>query len=645
MIRVLILLLISAISFAQQSEIDSLLQQSDIQQGEEKVNTLINISRQYFINQDTLAIKFGREAIRLSDSLGYEEGVGKAMLFMGLTWADIEPDSALRYYLKSSEILLRLDHSWAQYGYRNASDIFISKGWFPEALDCVLKVFEINEKTGDTLLMVESLSTLGFLHNNIGNYNEALMWQRKALETLGDIQNDTRWGIIFGRIGVIYDEIGNFDSALYYNNLAIEYFTKNNDEIYLAQWLSNIANTNIKMGNFSQAESLLLEALSIEITDDRRPNMLNNLAKVYTETKRYPEAKNALDSSYYYAKRLHLKDVESEVWFRKYELHKARGRINDALDAYIRYSSLKDSILNEKKTEQVAQMLVRYETEGKEKALLQEKAETARLEKEKVQAQLSANRTQQWIRGITFLSILLIISILLLMLRTKRKAQIGTKLAISQEQKKSLVALINAQEEERKRVAKDLHDGIGQQISAISLNFQVLARKLVKEYPELNAEMEKIKHLILDTSHEIRAVSHQMMPRALTHFGLVDAIEDMIDTNFKNSNIICHFNHQNMHERLAQEIEIGLYRITQELVSNIIRHSQAKVADIQLYRTDSTCVLCVSDDGIGMNLNTTSGIGITNISSRVNSLRGQLEVKSNPGSGTAVTIKIMLQNG
>jgi signal transduction histidine kinase len=643
MIRVLIALLASATAcFAQQPEIDSMLRHIETQQGEDKVNTLINISRLYFIDQDTLALHYGREAINLSESLDFDEGKGKAMLFLGLTWADIEPDSAIRYYIESSEILSELDHSWAYYGYKNASDIFINKGWFPEALDFILKVFEINQKTGDTLLMAESLSTLGYLHNNIENHSEALAWQRKALETLGNIQNDTRRGIIFGRIGIIYDEIGVYDSALYYNNLAIEYFKKDNNEVYLAQWLSNIANTNIKMNNFSQAEGLLLEALSLNIPDDRRPNMLNNLARVYIETQRYSLAEKALDSSFYFAERLHLKDVESEIWFRKYELQKARGRINDALEAYISYASLKDSILNEKKTDQVAQMLVRYETEGKEKALLLEKAETARLEKEKVQAQLSANRTQQWIRGITSSAILLIIFVLLLLLRTKRKAQTETKLAIIQEQKKSLVALINAQEKERKRVAKDLHDGIGQQISAISLNFQVLARKLVKEYPELNAEMEKIKHLILDTSHEIRAVSHQMMPRALTHFGLVDALEDMIDTNFKNSNIVCRFNHQNMRERLAQEIEIGLYRITQELVSNIIRHSQAKVADIQLYRTDSSCVLCISDDGIGMNPNTTTGIGITNITSRVNSLRGQLKVNSNPGSGTAVTIKIML---
>jgi signal transduction histidine kinase len=642
MIRVLILLLISAISFAQQSEIDSLLQQSDIQQGEEKVNTLINISRQYFINQDTLAIKFGREAIRLSDSLGYEEGVGKAMLFMGLTWADIEPDSALRYYLKSSEILLRLDHSWAQYGYRNASDIFISKGWFPEALDCVLKVFEINEKTGDTLLMVESLSTLGFLHNNIGNYNEALMWQRKALETLGDIQNDTRWGIIFGRIGVIYDEIGNFDSALYYNNLAIEYFKKDGNEVYLAQWLSNIANTHIKMGNLNHAESLLLEALSLNIPEDRRPNMLNNLARVYIETKRYSLAEKALDSSLYFATRLHLKDVESEIWYRKHELQKARGRINDALEAYIRYASLKDSIFNEKKTEQVAQMLVRYETEGKERALLLEKAETARLEKEKVQAQLSANRTQQWIRGITFSAILLIISILLLLLRTKRKAQTEKNLAIIHEQEKSLAAIINAQEEERLRVAKDLHDGIGQQVSAVSLNFQALARRFTRENQDLNTEIDKIKRMIQDTSHEIREVSHQMMPRALTKFGLVDALEDMIEKNFQNSGIEYDFNHQNMDERLPQDIEIGLYRVAQELVNNIIKHSQATKVIIALGRTETLCELRVNDNGVGIAPGISKGVGITNILSRVNALNGIFKLNSKPGAGTMVTVKIKL---
>ena len=640
------LLLFISLSFAGilafPSQIDSLLQQAEKQSGEAKVNTLINISRQYFIDEDILAIKYADEAIKLSDSLGFIEGRGKAMLFMGLAWADIEPDTALKYYLESSDILTRLDNPWAFYGYKNAADLYVNKGWFPEALNCVFKVFDINQKTGDTLQMIESMSSLGFLYNSIGDLEDAMIWQRKALDLMADLQNDTRLGLILGRIGILFDEMGIYDSALHYNNLAVEYFRKAGMDVYVAQWLSNIANTQIKLGNFSKAEELLLEARQLNMYDDRKPNIYCNLSKVYTETGRFHAAEDALDTAFLYSARFQMNEVRAEAWFRLYELNSARGNIKGALDAYIRYSTLMDSILNEKKTGQMAQMLVRYETENKEKALLFEKAEKDRIEKEKISAQLAASRRQKWIWGVSFLASVVVIIILILLFRIRRKAQNEKNLAIIQEQEKSLVAIINAQDEERKRVATDLHDGVGQQISAVSLNFQVLARRIAKENPDLVSNIEKIKRMIMDTSQEIRSVSHQMMPRALTHFGLVDALEDMIEASFKNSGIKYSFKHQNMDERLPQEVEIGIYRIAQELINNITRHSKAKHVDIQLYRTGSHAYLTVRDDGIGIDASKSKGIGLTNITSRVNVMKGGFILDSQPGNGTSATVKVRL---
>lgn len=630
---------------AQQPVLESLLQQYEHQEGEARVNTLINISRQLFISSDPKAINYANEAISYANKIGYAEGVGKAMLFLGLSWADIEPDTALKYYLRSSEILTSLGHPWAHYGYKNASDIYINKGWYPEALSLVIKILELNQKTGDTLLIVESLSTLGYLHSNMENHNEALYWQRKALEALGDVKNDTRRGLILGRIGIVYDETGNYDSALYYNKLAIEYFRHAHNNVYVAQWNSNLANTYIKLRNYSEAEKMLKEAMLLNTYDDRKPNIFNNLAKVYIETKRFALARQALDSAYYYATRFQLKDVESETWFRKYELQRAEGQINDALESYIRYSNLRDSILNIRKTEQVAQMLVRYQTEEKERALLYEKAENERIEKERAEAQLSRNRIQKMIWGLMFIALIIIMFVLSYLFKIKRRAQLEKNLAIIHEQEKSLTAIITAQEEERKRFAKDLHDGIGQQISAISLNFQVLERKLSGELPYLIPEVEKIKRMIFDASNEIRTVSHQMMPRALTQFGLLDALEDMLEISFRNTDIEYKFNHQNMAERLPQDAEIGLYRVAQELISNVIKHSKARIVDIKLYRTDNECVLSVSDDGIGFDSIQSEGIGLTNISSRVNTLKGRFTVSSKPGNGTSAVVKLKIESG
>ncbi len=639
-ITTVILLLFTLSSHSQSAAIDSMLRVVKGQTGETKINTLINLSRQYFIAQDSLAIGTAKEALRLSEAMDYQEGIGKSMLFLGLAWSDIEPDTALRYYLKSSEILSPLNHPWAHFGYKNAGDKYINKGWFPEALECVFKVFEITRKNGDTLQMVESLSSMGFLHNNIQNYEEALYWQRQALEMLGTKEQDSRRGLILGRIGINYDDFGKYDSAVYYNTLAIDYFRKAGDDFYVAQWMSNLANTYLKMNNYAEAEGLLSEALRLNTYDDRKPNIYNNLAKVYIETGRYQPARIALDSAFYFAGKFRREDLISEAWYRTYELNKATGKINQALEAYIKYAELRNSILNETKTGQLAQMFARYETESKEKALLVEKAEKERIVKEKIEAELSASRTRRLLWGVLLGLVIIAHAGLVIYFRMKRKALNEKNQAIIKEQERGLAAIIQAQEDERRKIAKDLHDGVGQQISAISMNFQAFTRKIAKDIPDLAKDTEKIKRMILDTSEEIRSISHQMMPRALTQFGLVDAMEDIVEISFKNSGIKVEFFVRNMDERLPQEVETGIYRIAQELISNVIRHSGASSVFIELTRINNTISLTVKDNGIGIKQSDNKGIGITNITSRVNALNGSFTIEALPVKGTLATVKI-----
>jgi signal transduction histidine kinase len=638
----LVMLMFASNDFAQLQAPDSMLIVVDNQTGESKVNTLINISGHYLTAQDTLSIRYASEALKLSKRMNYREGEGKAILFLGLSWADIKPDTALRYYLKSSEILSSLNHSWAHLGYKNAADIYITKGWYPEALECIYKGFEINQKTGDTLQMVESLSSLGFLHTSIQNYDEALHWQRKALEMLGNREQHTRRGLILGRIGINYDELGKYDSALYYNKLAIDCFRKAGNDVYVSQWMSNLANTCLKMNNFVEAERLLMEALRMNTLDDRKPNIFNNLAKVYIKTGRYHLARKAIDSTFYYASGFQKKELLSEAWYRTYELDKATGKIENALEAYIKYAVIRDSMLNETKRGQLAQMFARHETESKEKALLIEKAEKARIVEEKIEAELTVGRSRKWFWWGVLSTLIITLAGLLIYSRMKRTVFKEKNLAIIKAQESGLAAIIQAQEDERRKIAKDLHDGVGRQISAISMNFQAFTRKIAKDIPDLGKETEKIKSLIFDTSEEIRAISHQMMPRALTQLGLVDAMEDTVEISFKNSGIQVEFSIRGMEDRLSQEIETGIYRIAQELISNVIKHSGASIVIIELSQINNTILLTVKDDGIGIKQADNRGIGITNITSRVNALNGSFTIEALPGKGTLATVKISL---
>jgi len=125
---------------------------------------------------------------------------------------------------------------------------------------------------------------------------------------------------------------------------------------------------------------------------------------------------------------------------------------------------------------------------------------------------------------------------------------------------------------------------------------------------------------------------------------LVEAIEDMIGKSFPKDEIRCNFEHFRMEERLPEHVEIGLYRIVQELLNNIIKHSGAKKVDIQLMRVDTHCVLIVQDDGKGLSAKKDGqGIGMMNISNRLRTMNGELNLESDGDHGTMATIRIALE--
>jgi signal transduction histidine kinase len=645
--RLILLLILFQINLAgnlfAQNEIDSLLTAGQDMEDIERVNNLINISRQYFIEEDTSGIRYAKQAIKLSREIDYYEGVGKAMLFMALNYEFVDNEKAIHYFMLSSDTLSILNHSWAGFGYENAARIYQTTGWYPEALDAALKALNAYERAGDSVQFAKTASIVGYINDLMGNHREGIYWQKKALQFRNPDEALHVRGLVLGRIGIAYDEMGMWDSAHYFNDEAIVIFRKLNDDYYVSQWLSNKANTLMKQNKMSEAENFLEQSLKIQKNGRERTIILINLGRVYLETDRYQNAGLVIDSAIYWAMQYHQLEFLSEAYFRKYELNKKLGRISNALNFYIRYSNLKDSLLNEKKTEQIAQMKVRYQSEQKEKELLAERAEKESLAKEKALAEIRLYNRNKWMIGISSLSLIIILSGLALTQRKRRKIQAGKDAAIITEREKGIKAVFDAQEEERQRIAKDLHDGVGQQISAVKIHLQGLKKLVSEKLPEEKSEIDNIVEMVSDTGNDIRHISHKMMPRALTELGLVAALEDMLEKSFKYHKIACSFDHHAMEERLSNHVEVGLYRIAQELIHNIIKHSGAGKVDVQLMKTSTHCVLIVRADGKGLNSESNKdGIGMMNINNRLRTLRGELNLESETGQGTTATIRIAI---
>jgi signal transduction histidine kinase len=200
-------------------------------------------------------------------------------------------------------------------------------------------------------------------------------------------------------------------------------------------------------------------------------------------------------------------------------------------------------------------------------------------------------------------------------------------------------AVFQAQEEERRRIAKELHDGVGQTISAIKMNYQSL---LIND-PKNNStpDFKKIERMLDNAGKEVRSISHQMIPKELEQFGLVPAIEGMLHLNLEKSQVNYQFEHSGFENRIGTQIELVLFRVLQELVSNVLKHSGANELNVQLVKVKSHVVLNVSDNGIGFDVEKKekNGIGLLNIASRIDGIKGHLHYETAPGSGTTVTIR------
>lgn len=211
------------------------------------------------------------------------------------------------------------------------------------------------------------------------------------------------------------------------------------------------------------------------------------------------------------------------------------------------------------------------------------------------------------------------------------------------------LALLKGQELERRRLAKEIHDGIGPLMSTIRLNLDAVKTEL-KDVPEKTlGKLDAMSELLQHAATDIRQISHDLMPSALIDFGLPEALNSLVRMMNDSEMLHVNFYHTGVTKRMKQKVEINLYRISQELLNNAIKYAKAKTINIQLVLRDDLLVLTVEDDGVGFDRNLIghyleSGIGLRNIQTRVASLNGLFSVDTQPGKGVMSTVEIPLNN-
>jgi signal transduction histidine kinase len=237
------------------------------------------------------------------------------------------------------------------------------------------------------------------------------------------------------------------------------------------------------------------------------------------------------------------------------------------------------------------------------------------------------------------------LSIALLFVLYKRKqSMLEAKMnaAILEQQNLAAKAVLTAEEKERKRIAADLHDGVGQMMSAVKMNLSSLASKLQLNNEHDHHLMEKTLALVDESCKEVRTVSHNMMPNALLKSGLSSAVKTFID-KIDHKKLQVNLYTEGLEHRLSDNVELVLYRVIQETVNNVIKHAQANQLDISLIKDKDGLSCTIEDNGVGFNTTTvaqTEGIGLKNIKARITYLGGTVEWDSSANKGTLVAIHV-----
>jgi signal transduction histidine kinase len=209
------------------------------------------------------------------------------------------------------------------------------------------------------------------------------------------------------------------------------------------------------------------------------------------------------------------------------------------------------------------------------------------------------------------------------------------------------VYLQKVQENEKQNISRELHDNFGQILTTIKMNLELIKdkyrdRELREQFKDIEAQLEEARR-------EIRELSYRLRPRVLDDFGLAPALKTMCEDASKRTGISGSFQSYNYTQRLQPEIETHVYRIVQEALNNIVKHSKAKEFSVQLVKHSDKIIISIEDDGIGFENNGEkrasgkSGMGMLNINERALTFNGMVTINSRPGSGTEIIIEIPIE--
>ncbi len=586
-------------------------------------------------------------------------------------------EEAKNYYTQANKLSKKLKYTMGilKY-YANYTAVLNIQARFDSALRLTKDALQLANQFGNEERIIIAQQNLSATYAYLQDYESALQYLLPSVAYFEKTNNDARLSLIYDNLGVIYRETKQYDKALEYHQKALAIARKSGNSYDIANVLSNLGNAYSSLKKYDTALTVMQESLLIakkESYDNIVSNVTGNIGAVLIKQARYDSldfycteglrlAEKLGDSltmanniyglalAAFYNKDFKKSEAEASRGFamaqqRNFaepsqlfadilsELYLLKGDLKN-YDRYNRLSiELSEKFFNERMQRNVQTLDKKFETTKKEQQL---------------KLQQATIRQKSTLNYILIGSTAALLLISLLAYRTyKQKRKLQEQKITELEKEKLLLAtqsILKGQEDERSRLAQDLHDGLGGLLSGVKLQLGAMKGNLIlsEEHGRtFNNALGKLDESI----SEMRRVAHNMMPEALMKLGLQQALQDYCDGLSESQSFKINGEFYGLEKRMESSVEIVVYRIVQELLNNAVKHSGAVIILVQVMRHDNNLTITVEDNGKGFNkeeVQLKKGTGLKNIQSRVDYLKGQLDIKSAPGNGTSIHIDCII---
>ncbi len=573
-----------------------------------------------------------KRLFRESKQLGFNDGMASALLDIGTIFYNTGYiDSAISTFQYALPYAVAATGRRTQLTtglYCNIAAMYMVKSKYREAVQYYDSALQTAIRYGmakDHIYFANIYINMSYLYGQLDNYPTSFRYVDQAIIlSLRKGYREQLAKALFNK-AVTYRTLGKLPEATAYYKKVEELAKKNGYSDLYQSTYKELAKLLEEQGDSVRAAAYYNQSIKSEKA--QRSSVNNTWMQYWDMAVSYLKSNNYKEAEHYFLlaqksiRKEGLQQKEISILYYLVAIYEQTGRYPQALEQQKEMMQLKDSLQQINNLKVINELDIKYRTAEKNK---------------QIALQANAVRIKNiWITT----SIIVISSLLIVLLILQRQYRQRKKIYHQQEEITQLRAMIKGEERERTRLARELHDGIGGMMAAISMGLSQLSEKKATGLP-----YQKLESLVSETAHEIRRTAHNLIPSVLERESLSEALRHYCaGLSIKEGLVIeTHFN--GPVNQLEQAPALFIYRIIQELLQNIVKHAAASLAEVQITVQENILSIMVEDNGKGFDQDAIQpGMGLCNLQYRVNALHGHLSINSVQGKSTTVYIELQLE--